>query len=153
MQKVIQQVVVDGYQSGVTDFETALAAAPADVQNDFNFVIAAVTNALGRADVGCVLSIAGHSDRVDTAGVDRHAARIQELESSEARAESCLEFMVSLINSEVAGLPADLDSLDTFSLAVRWAGASLLRESDAVLSDAQRERNRRVQIRAVAFVP
>ena len=46
-----------------------------------------MTNALGRADVGCVLSIAGHSDRVDTAGVDRNAARNQELEGSKARAE------------------------------------------------------------------
>ena len=144
---------VDGYESGSTDFSVALSALSPDVRNDYDFVIGVATSAIGSPDATCVLSVAGHSDRVDTPGVDRHAARAQELQASKDRAESAQQFITAEIRSVVPDLPEDLNDLPNFVLVVRWSGAGLLEESAANLSEAQRKRNRRVQLRAIAFVP
>jgi hypothetical protein len=153
MIKVVQQVIVDGYASGKTDFSEALSALPIDRRGEYDLVIDAAASAVERPDVSCVLSVAGHSDRVDTAGVDRHAARAQELQSSKDRAESAGLFITAEIRSRVPGLPEDLNELQNFALLVRWAGAGLLQHATPNLTEAQRKQNRRVQLRAIAFVP
>ena len=153
MIKVVQQVIVDGYASGRTDFSEALSALPVDRRGEYDLVIDVAASAIERPDVSCVLSVAGHSDRVDTAGVDRHAARAQELQSSKDRAESAGLFITAEIHSRVPGLPEDLNELQNFALLVRWAGAGLLQQAAPNLTEAQRKQNRRVQLRAIAFVP
>lgn len=151
MNKVVQGAVVAGYGSGESDFSTALSALPPEERGPYDLLISVLTAAVARPDASCVLSVAGHSDRVD--GVGHIAALAQELQASQDRADSALDYVVAEIRSAVAGLPEDLDELSNVAVAVRYSGASLLAVSGDALDEQQRRMNRRVQIRAIAFVP
>ena len=152
MNKDIKQTPVDGYESGHTDFTEALAATTDDVRAAVEEIVTAAITAIATPDATCVLSIAGHSDRVDS-GVDRETARAQELQSSTDRAQSAEAFIINAIKLGLDGAPDDLNDLSNFALLTRWSGAAVLKETDAALSETQRKRNRRVQIRAVSFMP
>ena len=153
MIKTITESIIDGYPSGKIDFLEQLLAAGKEVSDQFDAaIIQPILAVLNSPDQCAVLTIAGHSDRVDTEGLTREQRRQQELEKSEARADSAEEAMKIIIRANFSGpLPDDLDTHPQLAILNRVAGAALLKEPGEALTEAQRTRNRRVQFRVVRF--
>jgi hypothetical protein len=159
MIKSITQMVVDGYESGVTDFMTRLGQAPAEVQQEFDVEIIQPILAVLRAPAvneAAVLTITGHSDRVDTEGLTREQRRQQEFDASEARAASAAAGVQQRIIEQLPApelTPDDFEAIAELAILPRPAGAAVLREKTDALSEDQRRMNRRVQFRVVRFQP
>jgi hypothetical protein len=155
MIKEITVFTIDGYGSGETDFAARLAQSGPQVQLDFQTsIIDPLLMVLSSPDQSAVLTITGHSDRVDTAGLTREQRRLQEFSASTDRADSAAEGIEQIIHDRLLGfVPDDFDELQQVAIFPRAAGAAVLRESAEALSDVQRRRNRRVQMRVVRFQP
>jgi flagellar motor protein MotB len=155
MQKVITQMIVAGYGAGETNFLFRLGQSDPQVQLDFeNEIIQPLVAVLNSADQTAVLTITGHSDRVDTEGLSREQRRQQELDASSDRAKSADYGVKNILHSRFQGmLPVDLDDIDLLAIVFRAAGAAVLWEKGSSLSAAQRRQNRRVQFRVIRFVP
>lgn len=155
MQKIITQMIVADYGAGETNFLTRLGQADAQVQLDFeNEIIQPIVAVLSSADETAVLTITGHSDRVDTEGLTREQRRQQELDASTARAQSADEGVRTILHSRFPGmLPIDLDEIQSLAIVFRSSGAAVLAESSDFLSEVQRRQNRRVQLRVIRFIP
>ena len=146
-------MILAGYESGKTDFDERLSVAPG-ADGEFERIAYEAFSAISTPGECAVITVAGHSDRVDTPGIDREQRREQELQASKDRAQSALAFIdASLRGLAAQPLPADLNDLQQIHFSTRWAGASLLVEKDAILSEAQRQSNRRVQLRVIRFAP
>ena len=101
-----------------------------------------------------VLRITGLADRVDTPGLDREQIRQQEFQASVDRAQSAADGVFALVNSRMGGnLGADWGAVTTIVDNNVGAGACLLAESGASLTEAQRQRNRRVFFLFLQFKP
>jgi flagellar motor protein MotB len=159
MIRTITQMIVDGYRSGETDFLTRLGQADAQVRSEFQTeIIQPILAVLTSPNQTAVLTIAGHSDRVDTEGLTREQRRKQEFDASAARAESAAFGVRHLIaNWFLSGgtilTPEDVDDLAQIAIVYRASGAAYLIEAGSSLSAAQRLRNRRVQLRVIRFTP
>jgi methyl coenzyme M reductase gamma subunit len=155
MIKTITQMSIDGYGAGETDFATRFSLSDPQVQLDFETeIIQPILAVLSSSDQTAVLTINGHSDRVDTEGLTREQRRQQEFEASQARSTSADEGVKEIIRSRFLGfVPADLDELQQIAILPRPAGAAVLREGSELLTEEQRKRNRRVQFRVVRFQP
>lgn len=103
----------------------------------------------------CTIVIAGHSDRVDTAGVTSEQRRAKELLFSTLRAESAQAFFFNelFVRLQNGGFvpPIDLASFQNVDISTVACGAADL--IHLVPSDAQRPDNRRVQIIGTIFTP
>jgi len=159
MIKTITEAIIDGYGSGETSFLARLGQSDVQVQSDIQTnIIEPLLAVLNSSDQTAVLTVAGHSDRVDTAGLTREQRRQEELTASETRANDAAEGVKQLIRDRFlldAGvlLPVDLDDIQQLAILPRVAGAAVLRESAEELSEEQRRLNRRVQMRVVSFRP
>lgn len=156
MQKTIfPSVDMSGYLSGETAFEDAFARASADP----DFVAAFEANVLGPIlEVAQDPALAGHflllgsSDRVDTAGLGREDIRAQEREASRARARSASDGIFALANARLGGALGDSwATVPNIGELSQGIGAALLLHTDAQLSDAQRQENRRIHCQFVRF--
>jgi hypothetical protein len=132
MQKIITQTIVAGYEAGETDFLFRLGQSDPQVQLDFeNEIIQSLVAVLNSADQTAVLTITGHSDRVDTEGLSREQRRQQELGASSDRAESANEGVRNILHSRFPGmLPVNLDDI-----------VSLLRKRSAVVTQISLQRS------------
>jgi hypothetical protein len=155
MIKTITQMSIDGYGTGETDFATRLSLSDSQVQLDFETeIIQPILAVLSCSDQSAVLTITGHSDRVDTEGLTREQRRQQEFDASQARSNSADEGVKEIIRSRFLGfVPADFNELQQLAILPRPAGAAVLREGSELLTEEQRKRNRRVQFRVVRFQP
>lgn len=153
MKKVVAQTPVDGYGSGELDFLGRLQSAPeafAAVQSEIVQPLVQVLTTDGQT---AVMTVTGHSDRVDDPGLSREQRRIKELEASQARAQSAVNGVLELIRSAGVEVPDNFEELQQLEIADRGAGAAVLREFSDALGEDQRKRNRRVQIRVIRFEP
>lgn len=159
MIKTITQTIVDGYRSGETDFLARLGQADAQVRSEVQTeiiqpILAVLTSHMQTA----VLTITGHSDRVDTEGLTREQRRKQEWDASVLRAESAAFGVKHLIAAHFLSqgtiiTPEEVDGLSQIAIVYRASGAAFLIEAGSPLSAAQRLRNRRVQLRVIRFQP
>ena len=153
MQKDKHEFTVDGYGSGETDFLVRLSQDGIMQQLVIDTIIDPIVAILASGDDGAVLTVAGHSDRVDTAGLSHIDRLAQEADASLKRAQSAIEGIHAMVQQRSPGAPSDLDTLPFFFVFRRFAGAAVLINDAATLSDAERRQNRRVQIRLVVFTP
>jgi hypothetical protein len=155
MIKTITQTIIDGYGSGETDFLTRFGQSDVQVQIDIETnILNPILAVLNSPDQSAVLTVTGHSDRVDTEGLTREQRRQQEFAASGERANNAAEGVKQIIRDNFLGVvPANLDELQQLAILVRAAGAAVLSESAEGLSEEQRRRNRRVQFRVVRYQP
>lgn len=155
MIQTITQTVVNGYFSGQLDFLERLGQSDQQVQLDFETeIIQPLLVVLSSPDQSAVLTITGHSDRVDTEGLTREQRRKLEFDASDARANSAAEGVKQIIRNRLLGfIPADFDEVQQLAILPRPSGAAVLREAADFLSEDQRRQNRRVQFRVVRFQP
>lgn len=155
MIKTITEAILDGYGSGETDFLVQFQKSDVQMLGDFETnILNPILGVLNSLDQSAVLTVTGHSDRVDTGGLTREQRRQQEFTASETRANNAAEGVRQLIRDSFSGrVPADFDELAQLAILVRAAGAAVLKESAEALSEEQRKRNRRVQFRVVRFQP
>jgi hypothetical protein len=154
MVKGKSEIIVDGYGSGEVNFLTRLDQDPAKKQEFIDNIIVPITNILAAAGtIGGILSIRGHSDRVDTPGLSHPVCLAQESDASQQRADSARAGTDVLLEQQLGSPPPDLDSLLFFFAGVRRSGAAVLVNDQLNLTEEQRKQNRRVQIRLVTFQP
>jgi hypothetical protein len=155
MIRSITEFVLDGYPAGELDFTIRLSQAGVETADLFEaMILQPVIDVLSTDDQSAVLTITGHSDRVDTEGLTREQRRQREFEASDARAVSAREDVVLMVTNALPHLQGvDFDGLAQIFIADRPAGAAVLRESASTLTEAQRRRNRRVQMRLIRFEP
>jgi len=153
--KIISTVVIDGYGSGETDFLTQLDRVPDSVREEFNnLIFTRLVEVWSTNDQTAVLSMEGHSDRVDTDGLSREQRRIEELTASVNRVNSAGDGIFQLLaNWFGPGFPADWADLSQVAVGFVASGGAALLHSDPSLSDAQRRANRRVVLHLMSFVP
>lgn len=155
MIKSVTEMIVDGFGANETDFLTRLNQADFLTQTGFDTqIIQPMLAVLNTDNDSAVLTITGHADRVDTAGLTREQIRQQELDASDARAISAVAGVRQLIDQQTPFfIPDDLNDMPQLFVADRPAGAAVLRETSVPLSEDQRQRNRRVQFRLIHFQP
>lgn len=155
MNKIVTEMIVDGYVANQTDFLERLGQADFLTQTGFDTqILQPLLAVLNTDDESAVLTITGHADRVDTSGLSREQIRQQEFEASDARAVSAKAGVRELVNQNTPFfIPDDLNDMDQIFIADRPAGAAVLREDSVPLSEDQRQRNRRVQFRLIRFQP
>jgi hypothetical protein len=157
MQKVISRAELHGYLAGETDFAAAYARLSADPAVAASFednVFGPLKAVLDTNDHTAQLTIIGRSDRVDTPGLTREEIRQQEYDASFARAESAVLAIFAVINARVpGGLGGGWEEVQQIAVFDTAAGAAHLVESGPVLSEEQRQRNRRVTVTLTRFIP
>ncbi len=153
MQASVFEFVVDKFVSGETDFLPHLDNDPFIKQAFIDEIIVPIVDVLHSANDGAVLSVAGHSDRVDTPGLSHFNCLAQEKSASEARSNSALAGIHALVQQIEPTAPSDLNTLPFFFVSQRAPGAGVLVWDGAALSEDQRQNNRRVQVRLVVFTP
>ncbi|GII23367.1 hypothetical protein [Planosporangium mesophilum] len=104
----------------------------------------------------CVVSVIGHSDRVDTPGLTSEQRRADELSVSQLRAESTQAFLFAelfdLVQAAGGNSPVDLASMQNGAILTVAAGAADLKHV-VPASESEREENRRVVFLVATFAP
>jgi len=142
-------VTVDGFATGEVDFAARLAAADQSVRDQLDQVILGpLVNAVND---GALLSIEGHSDRVDT-GEDHRTCLARESDASKSRADSAGAALLTILGRDWIDPPpttwADFPYLGVETL---YFGAARLRVDPVTEQD--RLQNRRVTIALCRFIP
>jgi hypothetical protein len=153
--KIVSTVIIDGYGSGETDFLTQLDRVPDSVRDEFNnLIFFRLIEVWNTNDQTAVLSMEGHSDRVDTDGLSREQRRLEELSASVNRVNSAGDGIFQLLANHFGpGFPADWADLSQIGVGFAASGGAVLLHSSPSLSDAQRRANRRVVLHLTSFVP
>jgi len=153
MQLFIFEAIVDGFGANETDLPTRLAQDPAQAAVFTSQIIDQIVDVLRSPDAGAALSVAGHADRDDTVGLSHIQHLKIEREASEKRMFSALATIHQLVQLQEPTAPSDLNTLSFFDVHLRAPGAGVLEEDAAALSEAQRQKNRRIQARLLVFKP
>jgi hypothetical protein len=145
-----------GYLSGETAFDQAYQRARNDIPgfaSDFDQnVIATLVYVAQNPDAAGSIQITALADRVDTAGLSREQIRQQEFQASLDRANAASDGLFAIINNQVGGgLGNGWPDVNNISENREGIGACILAESGPNLSEAQRQRNRRVFFQVVTF--
>ncbi|MEV5014335.1 hypothetical protein ACIGW1_12470 [Streptomyces sp. NPDC053780] len=104
----------------------------------------------------CLITVLGHSDRVDTAGLSSEQRRAQELEASDKRAISAFQWVFDQITAALIAAgetppPGVKDATNFGIVPIPCGAANLL--NVVPTSEAQRQENRRVQFFVSTFTP
>ena len=128
---------------------------PDSVRDEFNnLIFFRLVEVWNTNDQTAMLSLEGHSDRVDTDGLSREERRIEELSASINRVNSAGDGIFQLLaNWFGPGFPADWADLGQIGVGFAASGGAALIYSDPALSDAQQHANRRVVLNLISFVP
>jgi hypothetical protein len=97
MQVSVFEFVVDKFASGETDFLPRLDSDPFIRQAFIDEIIVPIVNVIRSVNDGAMLTVAGHSDRVDTPGLSHFNCLAQEKSASEARSNSALAGIQALV--------------------------------------------------------
>jgi outer membrane protein OmpA-like peptidoglycan-associated protein len=104
----------------------------------------------------CLITVLGHSDRVDTAGLSTEQRRAQELDASDKRAGSAGAWVFDQITAALTAAgetpPASVQNATNFDIVTMPCGAAALLNV-VPASEAQRAENRRVQFVISTFAP
>src|SRR5262249_39633245 len=146
MQLFIFEAIVNGFGSGEVDLATRLAQDPAQASVFNSKIIDNIVDVLhSQPDAGAALSVAGHADRDDTAGLSHIQHLKIEKDASENRVTNALALIHQLVQLQEPTAPSDLNSLPFFDVIQRAPGAGVLEQDGASLTEAQRKMNRRIQ--------
>jgi len=151
-------IEVGGYAPEHIEFATVHAALGPQAKQFIDDMIeaAVVAESSPGGSRFSFITIEGHSDRVDTAGLTSEARRAKELEASELRAEAAQAFFFEQITQRLLErgfiVPADLPSAQNFEINIVACGSARLKHL-VPAGESQRRENRRVEILAVDFSP
>jgi hypothetical protein len=153
---LLPQVEMYGYLSGETAFDPAYQRARTNIAgfaNDFDQnIIAPLAYVAQNPDLAAHVQIIALADRVDTAGLSREQIRQQEFQASLDRANAASDGLFAILNNEVGGgLGSGWSDVNNIAEFRQGIGASILAESGPNLSEAQRQRNRRVFFAVVTY--
>jgi hypothetical protein len=152
MELFISEATINGFGPFEFDLATRLDEDPAQ-RTDLDTIIANIVDVLNSPNAGASLSVAGHADRDDTPGRSHIEHLAVEKDMSEQRVTNAVAHIHELVQQSEPTAPSDLNTLPFFDLLQRAPGAGVLEEDAASLSDDQRLRNRRVQVRLLVFKP
>jgi hypothetical protein len=153
MQLFIFEAIVNGFGSGEVDLATRLAQDPAQASVFNSEIIDNIVDVLRSPDAGAALSVAGHADRDDTAGLSHIQHLAIERAASENRVNNAIAHIHQLVQQQEPTAPSDLNTLTFFDVNLRAPGAGVLEQDGASLTEAQRKLNRRIQARLLVFKP
>jgi hypothetical protein len=159
MQKVFYtNIDMSGYLSGETDFQPAFDRAVTDIPGFADAfqqnIMAPLTSIAQNTGQSGVLTVLGYADRVDTPGLGREDIRNQEFAAGVARAVSSKETIFTMLNTAVGGtLGTTWADVVNITVVFPSLGAANLINSDSGLTEAQRQRNRRVLMFVTQFIP
>lgn len=141
------KLAVDGFESGEVDFAARLAASSQTVKDDFDRL---EMNPLVNGVDGVVLTICGHSDRVDTGA--SHIDSLQlESDSSRQRANSADAEVFAKLSEWLDPAPTSWDELPWIATYWFGNGANLLAVNP--VNEDDRRKNRRVEFQVCRFYP
>ncbi|MEU4490156.1 hypothetical protein AB0H94_35690 [Streptomyces purpurascens] len=104
----------------------------------------------------CLITVLGHSDRVDTSGLSAEQRRAQELDASDKRASSAGNWVFDQITTALTAAgeapPTSVANATNFDIVAMPCGAADLMNV-VPTSEAQRAQNRRVQFVISTFTP
>jgi hypothetical protein len=104
----------------------------------------------------CLITVLGHSDRVDTAGLSAEQRRAQELDASDKRASSAGDWVFDQITAALTAAgetpPTSVADATNFDIFTMPCGAAAL-VNVVPTNEAQRAENRRVQFVISTFTP
>lgn len=152
-----EDVTCSGYPDHNIDFPALVGTLSEEDHKLLETMIEGAVTAESDPAAGrfCVITVVGHSDRVDTAGVSREQARADELQTSELRAESAqswfFEQLFERLKAEGRTAPVDIGSLQNVDLRVIACGAAELAKPNPGPND--RPLNRRVHFTGTMFTP
>jgi hypothetical protein len=152
-------IPIAGYDVNDIDFPKRHAALKQETRDLINVILESAVTAESFPAAGrfCVITIAGHADRVDVAGVSAEDRRKQELENSTLRAESAEAFVFSEIfkrlTSQGFSGPVDQGSLTNVEIRTVACGSADLIHANPGNDMEQRKDNRRVQLIGTMFTP
>ena len=155
----LTEVPVSGYVTSEFDFPALLSRQSQALQDVVQSeIIAPLADAEVVPEAGkfCVVTVIGHSDRVDTPGLTSEQRREQELSASRLRAESAQAFLFSelfeLVQAAGGTPPVDLASMQNGAILTVAAGAADLVHTVPADEDQRRD-NRRVDFLIARFAP
>ncbi|MEV6396033.1 hypothetical protein AB0M39_14865 [Streptomyces sp. NPDC051907] len=157
MVKFEVEIPVSGYHAGRYDFEELLSSLSQGAQDIVNREIAdRAANAEEFADQFCVVTVVGHSDRDDTAGLTSEQRRESERQASRNRADNAVQWLFHqiVLRLQASGItpPTNLAELRRTSIFTAVAGAADL-EVKTPASEEDRRENRRVVFLVAHFKP
>jgi hypothetical protein len=152
MNLFISEAIIDGFGPFEFDLATRLNEDPAQ-KPDLDTIIANIVDVLHSPNAGASLSVAGHADRDDTPNRSHIEHLAVEKDSSEQRVTNAVAHIHELVQQSEPTAPSDLNTLPFFDVLQRAPGAGVLVEDGASLTEDQRKRNRRVQVRLLVFKP
>jgi flagellar motor protein MotB len=155
----LTEIPISGYVSHEIDFPALLKRQSQTLQDLVQTdVIAPLADAEMVPEAGkfCIVTIIGHSDRVDTPGLTSEQRRADELSISQLRAESAQAFLFaelfSLVQAAGGTSPVDLASMQNGAIWTVAAGAADLTHT-VPASESERQDNRRVVFQISTFAP
>jgi len=152
-------IPVAGYDINDIDFPKRHAALKQETRDLINVILESAVSAEAFPNAGrfCAITIVGHADRVDVAGVSPEDRRKQELDNSTLRAESAQAFVFSeifnrLVSQGFTG-PVDQGSLTNVEIQTVACGSADLTHKNPGNDMEQRKDNRRVHLIGTMFTP
>jgi flagellar motor protein MotB len=149
-----------GFVAGEVDFPALFDRQPLVTQEQIiRLVVDRCIQAEIVPDAGifCSVVVIGHSDREDTPGLTSEQRRAKELESSQSRADSALEWLFTQLFDALEGAdataPVDWPSAQNVAVATLASGAADLVNKVPGLDEELRRQNRRVVFMTKSFSP
>jgi hypothetical protein len=154
MAKHFTEIIIDGFNSGETDFATRLQQSGME-QAFLDTIVSPVVDTMTSATETVIILVNGHSDRVDDAGLSREQRRVKELTASAERTDSAKAEVLRRVQVQLAaqGLAVAPQMSDRVQFVDISSGAAQLEKSGDILSNEDRRINRRVILRTLRFVP
>ncbi|TDC11357.1 hypothetical protein E1265_30025 [Streptomyces sp. 8K308] len=159
MAKTLSDLPIDGFVAQEVAFSQLFGRLSANAKNIIReVVIEPAVNAehFPSNNQFCQITILGHSDRVDTAGLSAEQRRAQELDASDKRASNAGVWVFDQITAALtaAGVtpPASVRDAQRFDIFTKPCGAADLVHV-VPSSEVQRTRNRRVHFVVSTFAP
>ncbi|GEM_PF-1888850 len=152
---LVGPILFEGYASGQYDFEPVFNQANEETKLQFWALIDAFVLAINNPTIVYCHDVIGHSDRVDTPGLESSARRNLEYEAAENRCARFSEFYQSILLHRIPGLTyerlIEINRNENIDVIAHPKGAAKLKIDKPILTEDERKQNRRIEIYYILF--